>query len=74
MNKLKLFCIPHAGGLACYYNEWKLMMKERSDIEVYPIELSGKGSRSDEPLYHSIEEASRDIYNIIRISNLDDCP
>ncbi|MRN57178.1 thioesterase II family protein [Paenibacillus monticola] len=74
MIKLKLFCIPHAGGLACYFNEWKLKMKERSDIEVCPLELAGKGSRSDEPMYNSIEDASIDIYNILRASHLDDCP
>ncbi|NQX46104.1 thioesterase [Paenibacillus tritici] len=74
MNRLKLFCIPHAGGLACYFNEWKLKMKECSNIEVCPIELSGKGSRADEPIYHSIEEASRDIYAIIHGDVSEDCP
>jgi len=69
MDKLRLFCIPYAGGTAAVFYKWKTLLDER--IELIPIELSGKGSRSHEPLYSTIEEAVDDIYAKIKeqISN-----
>lgn len=68
MRKVKLFCIPHAGGSATSY--LKLKKYINSHIEVCPIELAGRGRRFNESFYDSIEEAVYDVYKIIE-SNLD---
>lgn len=69
MDKLRLFCIPYAGGTAAAFFKWKTLLDKR--IELIPIELSGKGSRFQEPLYNTVEEAADDIYIKIKeqISN-----
>ncbi|MGQ3545604.1 thioesterase II family protein [Bacillus cereus] len=60
MEKLKLFCLPHAGGSAYNYSRWKKYFP--STIEVIPIELSGRGSRIKERCYDNLNEAVLDIY------------
>lgn len=64
MKKIKLFCIPYAGGSSTIYSGWK--RKLDSHIELRPIELAGRGRRYDEPFYESIEAAALDIYNYIK--------
>ncbi len=71
MKKIKLFCIPYAGGSAMVYHKWK--NKLNSVIELHPIELAGRGSRYNEPLYKSLDEAVNDIYRYI-ISHIDSSP
>lgn len=63
MGKVKLFCIPHAGGSAVIYNRWKKLLGE--NIELIPVELSGRGRRIGEKLYDSLEEAIDDVTNFI---------
>ncbi|MGG0811203.1 thioesterase domain-containing protein [Paenibacillus alvei] len=60
MSKTKLFCIPHAGGSASIYLKWRKMLP--STIQLIPLELSGRGARWNEPLYHHLEEAVEDLY------------
>lgn len=60
MEKIKLFCLPYAGGSAMTYLSWKKQLDER--INLKPIELSGRGKRFGELLYQSIDEAIEDIY------------
>jgi len=69
MDKIRLFCIPYAGGAAAAFFKWKTLLDQR--IELIPIELSGKGARFHEPLYSSVEEGVNDIYEKIQrqISN-----
>lgn len=69
MDKLRLFCIPYAGGSASAFFQWKTLIDTR--IELVPIELAGKGSRFQEPLYNTIDDAVEDIYVKIKqqISN-----
>lgn len=64
MGKFKLFCIPHAGGSASVYSKWKHFFQPF--VEVVPIELAGRGTRLQENLYHSMEQAVNDIYKQIK--------
>lgn len=63
MEKIKLFCLPYAGGSAIVYMTWKKFLDHK--IELRPIELAGRGRRFSEPLYQNIEEAVTDIYHQI---------
>ncbi len=51
------------------YNTWKKHLHH--SIELYPIELAGRGKRFSEPLYGSFEEAVEDIYRCVN-EGLDD--
>ncbi|MDP4147322.1 MAG: thioesterase domain-containing protein [Bacillota bacterium] len=64
MSRIKLFCLPYAGGTAMVYNRMKRFLD--SSIELFPIELAGRGSRSREPFYDSVDEAVEDIYSSIK--------
>ncbi len=61
--KVKLFCIPYAGGSASFYYKWRKIIP--SSIELCPIELAGRGKRVREPFYNSLNEAVDDIFNNI---------
>lgn len=63
MSKIKLFCIPYAGGSAMIYKSWERFLN--GDIELVPVELAGRGKRSNEPMYKNVNEAIDDVYNII---------
>lgn len=69
MERIKLFCLPYAGGSAAIYQAWQKYLNHV--IELHPIELAGRGSRYGSPLYESIEEAVDDIYRLVR-DDLDD--
>ncbi len=71
LQKIKLFCLPYAGGSAISYVRLKKYLK--SNIELYPIELSGRGRRFNESFYQNFDEAVNDASNII-IENLDGTP
>ena len=60
MKELKLYCLPCAGGSTALYKDWKGF-----GINVCPIELSGRGIRFNEPLYHSMDDAVNDIFQLI---------
>jgi medium-chain acyl-[acyl-carrier-protein] hydrolase len=63
VEKIILFCIPHAGSSAITYNKWKQFI--HNSIELCPIELAGRGSRYSTCFYSSIEDAAYDVYEII---------
>ncbi|WP_432401622.1 thioesterase II family protein [Wukongibacter sp. M2B1] len=63
MDRIKLFCIPYAGGSATAYREWKKHI--HPSIELCPIELAGRDSRFGGSFYEDVTEAVDDIYNII---------
>jgi len=69
--KVKLFCLPHAGGSATSYRSWQKLLGE--SIELRPIELAGRGKRNNEPLYQNMEEAIEDVFNKIS-SEIDEMP
>lgn len=58
-----LFCLPHAGGYSNMFCKWKNYID--NSIKLYPIELAGRGSRTEEKFYDSIEQGVYDIYRII---------
>ena len=64
MDKIKLFCIPYAGGSSQMYKSWSSYLDEA--IELYPIELAGKGRRISEVPYKNMEEAVDDVYQIMK--------
>lgn len=59
-EKVKLFCLPFAGGTASVYAGWKRYLHQ--SIELIPVELAGRGIRIKEPCYKSVNEAINDIY------------
>lgn len=60
MSKIKLFCLPYAGGSATVYNKWRTYLNP--DIQLVPVELAGRGARFKEDFYQSITEAVNDLY------------
>jgi len=65
MEKIKLFCLPHAGGSSIYYSQWRKIIN--TDIEIIPLELSGRGRRYAEEFYNNFDEALSDLFNEISI-------
>ena len=63
MSKIKLFCFPYAGGSAAVYNRWKEYLNP--EIELRPVELSGRGERMDEPLYTNMEDLIEDVFQLL---------
>ncbi|MBD1379483.1 thioesterase II family protein [Metabacillus arenae] len=60
MEKMRLLCLPYAGGSAAsIYLSWKRKLKEK--IEVLPLELAGRGKRLREPLCTSVNEMVDDL-------------
>ena len=51
---LRLFCFPYAGGNSYCFNKWRSALP--AGIEVYPVEIPGRGLRSKEPLRTNLEE------------------
>ncbi len=72
MDKIKLFCIPYAGGSAMIYNKWRKYLKE--EIELVPLELAGRGKRSLYPHYNNIEDAVSDVFTLLRHEVESDMP
>ncbi|UAC49541.1 thioesterase [Bacillus aquiflavi] len=63
MDKVKLFCIPYAGGNAAVYYKWKKYLTD--DIELCPIELPGRGNRIEESLCDHIISIVEDVYESV---------
>ena len=63
MEKVLLFCIPYAGGLAGTYLKWKKYLD--SSIELFPVELAGRGQRNEFPLYNTLDDAVVDIHYVV---------
>lgn len=61
LKKIKLFCLPYAGGSAASYFRWRKTINPY--IEIIPVELSGRGQRIGTPLYRNFEEALEDVYS-----------
>lgn len=63
MEKIKVFCLPYAGGNKTIYSDWLNMY---SDIaEIIPLEYSGHGSRFCDELYDDAEKISYDVFESI---------
>lgn len=72
MKRVKLICLPHAGGSATVYMHWKKHMSPF--IELLPIELSGRGLRFGEALYEHFSDMVLDVYQKICSLGVDDTP
>lgn len=57
----KLLCFSHAGSSATIFHQWDKIFYEKG-IEIIPVELPGRGLRSDEPLCQNIDEVVQDIF------------
>lgn len=65
-KKVKLLCIPYAGGNAQFYN--KIFSKHIADyIEIVPIELPGHSMRINEKLKHDMKDLVNDIINKVSV-------
>lgn len=62
-QKIKLFCVPYAGGSSTIYYPWRKLVAPF--VELNPIELSGRGKRFNEPLYNNLDNAIEDVAGII---------
>jgi medium-chain acyl-[acyl-carrier-protein] hydrolase len=71
MDRIKLFCLPYAGGSAMVYSKWKKYLHNM--IDLHPVELAGRGNRLGDPFYNTFEEAVDDVYKLIE-SELDGSP
>lgn len=63
-KKIKLFCLPYAGGASNIYNEWNTKLSKK--IELCPIDLAGRGTRFTDKPYADLDEAVDDIFQIIK--------
>ena len=54
-----LFCVPHAGGSATVFLQWRELLSDL--VDVVPIELSGRGVRMSEPLKTSAQDSGADV-------------
>ncbi|GMQ56624.1 thioesterase domain-containing protein [Vallitalea sediminicola] len=54
-----LYCVPHAGSSALNYYQWKIHMTD--NIRIVPLELAGRGAKSDQALYSCFDEAVDDL-------------
>lgn len=70
MKRIKLFCIPCAGGSATSYLKWERFLQYK--IELCPIELKSRGVRIKEDQYNDIDEAVTDIMNVIKDDIVDE--
>lgn len=68
MKKIKIFCIPYAGGSSSVYRKWNKNLN--SNIELIPLEFNGRGELFDRDYYLNFNELLEDLYG--RISNLID--
>lgn len=57
--KTILFCIPYAGDSATIYMQWKQLLGNH--IELYPVELAGRGARYDEPFDSNFTSMRNDL-------------
>jgi medium-chain acyl-[acyl-carrier-protein] hydrolase len=52
--RLRMFCLPHAGGNAMLYRPWRHLFP--AGVDICPIELPGRGARLREPAFTRMSE------------------
>lgn len=70
-KKFLLFCFPFAGGTADFYNNLEKACGDA--VQFIKLEYSGHGARMKEPLCHSFDELTNDLYPQVMMA-LDDYP
>lgn len=63
MSKIRLYCVPYAGGSASIYHKWRKGLSE--SIILTPVELAGRGLKFSKPLYESIHQSVDDVFQYI---------
>ncbi|WP_038900903.1 thioesterase II family protein [Dickeya dadantii] len=63
MYKMKIFCLPYAGGSASIYRKWQSTIHPL--IEWVPLELAGRGSRLNEAPYEIFQDCINEVYDKI---------
>lgn len=63
MKKIRLFCIPYAGGSALIYKKWEKLLDK--NIEMYPVEIAGRGTRFKEQCSKNLMAIVEDLYKSI---------
>lgn len=56
---MQLFCVAHAGSTALNYYRWKNYLPDSA--KVIPLELAGRGWKSDAKFYCDFEQAVEDL-------------
>lgn len=64
MSRIKLFCLPYAGGSSLVFRQWQLYISP--GIELVPVELAGRGTRIQEIGYKNAAEAVDDVFASIQ--------
>lgn len=67
--KIKLFCVPYAGGSSYMYYPWQ--KKINKNIELVACEYPGRGKKCDIDLLDSIEHIVEDLYPYIKKECMD---
>lgn len=57
--KLRLFCLPFAGGSPATYRQWPLGLPET--VEIWAVQPPGRGSRIKEPAYERLTPLVADL-------------
>lgn len=57
---MNIYCIPHAGASAAVFNKFKNILGDK--IDIIPLELPGRGQKSNEDLKQSIIKMVESIY------------
>ena len=60
VRKLKLLCIPYAGGSASMFLKWKSYLDP--SIELCPLDMPGHGARINEDVCDSVHNTAVSIY------------
>jgi surfactin synthase thioesterase subunit len=63
LEKIRVFCLPFAGGAASYYRKWVKFLDPR--LELHPLELAGRGKRYLEPHYAAFDDMVEDCRRLI---------
>jgi medium-chain acyl-[acyl-carrier-protein] hydrolase len=62
--RLRLFCFPYAGGSASIYRPWSNDLAP--DVEVWPVQLPGRGSRLGEPAFTRLPPLLHALADVLR--------
>ena len=57
-RRVRLYCLPHAGGSAAVYRKWIGPVAENG-IALIPVELPGRGTRFKEPAFDDVAVLAR---------------
>ncbi|MBB2993597.1 surfactin synthase thioesterase subunit [Mycolicibacterium iranicum] len=61
--RIRLVCLPHAGGSASYY--FPMSVALAPEFEVYGVQYPGRQDRHSEPFVDSIEEMADQVYTAL---------